>query len=519
MLLHRMIDEAALRHPEAPAVRCDGATLTYEQLARHANGLARVLLGTGLQRRDRVAVLLGKGLNVPVGFYGALAAGGTLVPIDPRSPVEQVVRILRATGATHLVTEPGKRGVVLEALAACPRAGARGRPRARRRDAPSVGAVGHGRRRSQRPAAGRGGDRARSVLHPPHLGLHRHPEAHPAHPPQRHELRGVGGVRVLPDPRRPPEQPLLAPHLLRHLRLLRRRPGGGDHRHPDAGGADDAGQPVDAPRGGAGLGVVLGAHRPRPALAARRPGETGPARRSDGSSSPARPSPRSTCDGSCEQLPGARFSHVYGSTEVNVCTYSHLPEDGDLGDPLPIGKACSNSSTLVVDDDLQPVPDGEMGELLVRGSTVMSGYWGEPERNRSVLVRRPSAGGLEEVYFRTGDRVRVLDDGTLTFVARADRQVKVRGSPRGARGDRDGAPVPRAGRGGGGLHGPRRRGQPGHSRGGGGRRGRALDTPGDPGATWGSSCLPTPCPPRSRSSSPSPAPRPTRSTATPCGRA
>ncbi len=128
-----------------------------------------------------------------------------------------------------------------------------------------------------------------------------------------------------------------------------------------------------------------------------------------------------------QQLPGARFSHVYGSTEVNVCTYYHLPEAGDFDDPLPIGKACSNSSTLVVDDELRPVPDGEVGELLVRGSTVMSGYWGEPEKNRRVLVRRPSAGELEEVYFRTGDRVRVLDDGNLTFVARADRQVKVRG--------------------------------------------------------------------------------------------
>lgn len=57
----------------------------------------------------------------------------------------------------------------------------------------------------------------------------------------------------------------------------------------------------------------------------------------------------------------------------------------------------------------------------------MSGYWGEPEKNRQVLVQQPSAGELEEVYFRTGDRVRVLGDGNLTFVARADLQIKVRG--------------------------------------------------------------------------------------------
>jgi acyl-coenzyme A synthetase/AMP-(fatty) acid ligase len=128
-----------------------------------------------------------------------------------------------------------------------------------------------------------------------------------------------------------------------------------------------------------------------------------------------------------EQLPGARLSHVYGSTEVNVCTYHHLPGADALSGPLPIGKACSTSATLVVDGEGRPVPEGETGELLVRGSTVMSGYWGEAERNREVLVRQPAAGGLDEVYFRTGDRVRALEDGTLTFVARADRQVKVRG--------------------------------------------------------------------------------------------
>jgi acyl-CoA synthetase (AMP-forming)/AMP-acid ligase II len=81
----------------------------------------------------------------------------------------------------------------------------------------------------------------------------------------------------------------------------------------------------------------------------------------------------------------------------------------------------------VADAALQPVPAGEVGELFVRGSTVMSGYWGDPDRNRQVLVRRPAGGGIDDLYFKTGDRARVLADGNLAFVARADRQVKVRG--------------------------------------------------------------------------------------------
>ena len=95
--------------------------------------------------------------------------------------------------------------------------------------------------------------------------------------------------------------------------------------------------------------------------------------------------------------------------------------------PVADRQGLLDDRTLVVDEQGQPVAGGEPGELLVGGSTVMSGYWDEPERNRAVLVRRPAAGGFEDVYFRTGDRVRVLDDGKLAFVARADRQIKVRG--------------------------------------------------------------------------------------------
>jgi acyl-coenzyme A synthetase/AMP-(fatty) acid ligase len=131
--------------------------------------------------------------------------------------------------------------------------------------------------------------------------------------------------------------------------------------------------------------------------------------------------------GLMRQLPNARFSHVYGSTEVNVCTFYHLSESGEVADLLPIGRPCSNAEALVVDDALDPVADGGTGELLIKSSTVMSGYWGDPDRNRQSLIRRPAPGGFDDLYFRTGDRVRRLDDGNLTFAGRADLQVKVRG--------------------------------------------------------------------------------------------
>jgi amino acid adenylation domain-containing protein len=426
LLLNRMVDEAALAHPGAPAVRCDGKTLTYEQLARRANGLARVLLGAGLERRGRVAVLLGKGLDVPVGFYGALASGGTLVPIDPRSPVEQVVRILRATGATHVVSEPAKQDLVRRALASCPevRHVVGLGPEA---DLPVPGVP-------WATVAAESSDRPPEVdvieldpsyvLHTsgstgiPKLILHTH------HSAMSFVEWAVSEYSLTRDDR-------LSNHSSHHTCFATF-----DFYAAARAGAATVILTPSVLMMPASLSTLLAEERVsvwysvptalvqlslRGDLESRDlgairwvlfAGETFPGKH---------------LRRIMQQLPGARFSHVYGSTEVNVCTYYHLPEVDALAGPLPIGRACSTSSTLVVDDALEPVADGEVGELLVRGSTVMSGYWGEPERNRQVLVRRPGVGGLEEVYFRTGDRVRALEDGTLAFVARADRQVKVRG--------------------------------------------------------------------------------------------
>jgi amino acid adenylation domain-containing protein len=425
-LLNRIVEEAALRQPGAPAIRCEGDTLSYEQLARRANGLARVLVATGLARSQRVAVWLARGPNVPVGFYGALAAGGTLVPIDPRSPAEQVIRILRATGATHLVSEPERRDLVNEVLADCP-------------------AVSH--------VIGLGADDLLSVpcvpwatvleeasdsppdvpvieldpayiLHTsgstgvPKLILHTHYSAmsfvdwaaseysltsadrltnHSSHHTcfatfDYYAAARAGATTVILTP-----AVLMMPGSLSAL-LERER--------------ITVWYSVPAALVQLSLRGDLEAHDLRSIRWVLFAGETFPGKH---------------LRRIRQQLPAARFSHVYGSTEVNVCTVYHLPETGDPGGPLPIGRACSTTSTLVADGALQPVPEGEVGELLIRGSTVMSGYWGDAERNQQVLVQRPSAGGLDEVYFRTGDRARVLADGNLAFVARADRQVKVRG--------------------------------------------------------------------------------------------
>ena len=425
-LLSRLVEEAALRDPGAPAVRCEGDTLSYEQLAGRVNGLARVLVGTGLARGQRVAVWLGKGPRVPVSFHGTFAAGGTLVPIDPKSPLDQVVGILRATGATHLVSEPERRDGVCRALAVCPEVthvvgldSDEGVPVPCTPWTTIVGEAG-----DRPPAVPLTELDPAYILHTsgstgqPKLILHTHSSAmsfvewavseyaltsddrltnHSSHHTcfatfDFYAAARAGATTVILTPAM-----LMMPGSL--SALLERERVTVWYSVPAALVQLSLRGDLDA-RDLGSLRWVLFAGETFPGRHLRR---------------------------IREQLPGARFSHVYGSTEVNVCTFYHLPDSGVPPGVLPIGRACSTAGTLVADAGMLPVSPGDVGELFICGSTLMSGYWGAPERNREVLVRRPGAGDRDELYFRTGDRARVLPDGNLAFVARADRQVKVRG--------------------------------------------------------------------------------------------
>ncbi|HJU87115.1 MAG TPA: amino acid adenylation domain-containing protein [Gemmatimonadota bacterium] len=126
-----------------------------------------------------------------------------------------------------------------------------------------------------------------------------------------------------------------------------------------------------------------------------------------------------------EAWPAPRYFNLYGPTETNVCTYFEVPTPipADREEPFPIGRVCENDEGLVVDGDDRPVPAGEEGELLIRGGTVMQGYWNLPERTASAFHVDPRG----ERWYRTGDLVREDADGTLLFSGRRDRMVKRRG--------------------------------------------------------------------------------------------
>jgi amino acid adenylation domain-containing protein len=125
--------------------------------------------------------------------------------------------------------------------------------------------------------------------------------------------------------------------------------------------------------------------------------------------------------------PRARFANLYGPTETNVCTWYEVKSPPAEDEVIPIGAACSGDEVLILDEALKPVPEGGVGELWVRGATVMRGYWGRPERTALALQSIEIAPGLNDRAYRTGDLVRRRADGNLEFLGRRDHQVKTRG--------------------------------------------------------------------------------------------
>ena len=127
-------------------------------------------------------------------------------------------------------------------------------------------------------------------------------------------------------------------------------------------------------------------------------------------------------------VPHAVLGNLYGPTETNVCTYHVVPEAlPDDDKPLPIGKACENQEVFALDESLQPVDHGGVGELWVRGPTVMKGYWGDDERSARVLQQNPLHDRFPDPTYRTGDLVRRMPGEIFEFLGRRDHQIKVRG--------------------------------------------------------------------------------------------
>lgn len=125
-------------------------------------------------------------------------------------------------------------------------------------------------------------------------------------------------------------------------------------------------------------------------------------------------------------LPNCQLINGYGPTENTTFTCCYrIPKAGWGGGPVPIGTPIRGTYVRLLDDDMKPVPDGEIGMLYAGGLGLASGYLGDARQSAAMFVPDPFHPGA--TIYRTGDLARRRPDGALDFIGRRDRQVKIDG--------------------------------------------------------------------------------------------
>ncbi|HKY41292.1 MAG TPA: amino acid adenylation domain-containing protein [Polyangiaceae bacterium] len=137
----------------------------------------------------------------------------------------------------------------------------------------------------------------------------------------------------------------------------------------------------------------------------------------------------SHCQRLLDALPNCTLINGYGPTETATFASFHRMNHGDrLLMRVPIGVPLANGEIYVLDSEGQLAPIGVPGELVVGGAGVSAGYLNDPQLTAERFIAHPfaPASAAARVY-RTGDRVRFNHDGVLEFLGRSDQQVKIRG--------------------------------------------------------------------------------------------
>ncbi|WP_159391568.1 MULTISPECIES: AMP-binding protein [Streptomyces] len=359
--LPALFEAQAERTPDAVAVVCGDACLSYVELNARANQLARHLRELGVGPETRVAVTLDRSAELLVALLGVLKAGAAYVPIDPASPKARIAHLLSESAPACAITEDwlaavdlsGHETTNLADVVPAPAhpayviftSGSTGRPKGV--------VVEH-----------------RAVATYLRFASHAYPGVRDSallHSPVSFDLTVtalwaplVTGGRVYPAALSEDSPVGSAPAFLKatpsHLPLLAALP----ERFSPTG---------DLVLGGEQLfGEVLDEWR--------------------------------------RGHPSATVVNEYGPTEVTVgcIEYRLAPGDATPSGPVPIGRPVAGTAALVLDDRLRPVPIGSAGELYLAGEQLARGYLNRPGLTAERFVANPFGGAGERMYRRSGPR-------------------------------------------------------------------------------------------------------------------
>ncbi len=407
--VHELFAEQAARTPDAAAVACGSATLTYAELDHRSDVLARALRERGVRPETAVGLCVERSAEMVAAVLGILRAGGVFVPLDPHGPAERLAFMLEDSGARLLLTD-GAAGDRLAGFAGETLwlDGAEGEheddaEEGARRHSPSPDhlayviytsgstgtpkgvAVTHGALASTLLTARDAFGLAPGDVMPSVASFAFDIWLFEALLP----LLSGGSVRVVPR-----ERVMDVPALVQEIE-------GATTLHAVPALMRQLVSEVSAARG-----TLPGLRRAFVGGDAVPPELAGAMRAA---------------------FPGAEVRVLYGPTEGTIICAAHLMTGGEAAGRHPLGRPLGNVPLYVLDGAGEPAPLGVPGELCIGGAAVARGYLGRVELTADRFVPDPFAGEAGGRMYRTGDRARWGADGVLEFLGRIDQQVKVRG--------------------------------------------------------------------------------------------
>ncbi len=408
-----LFDEQASRRPRSVAVVSDRTQLTYQQLRRSANQLAHYLRGMGVGPETLAGVCLPRGIDAIRCLLAVLKAGGAYLPLDPSLPAARLTQmceearprvILAGREDAALFSGTGARLLMVEELAldladhpatapevrlhpeniayAIYTSGSTGRPKAVAVSHASLACVSQQLTRAYRISAR---DR---VLQLASLGFDTSVE-------QILVTLLSGATLMLPAAGTAAPTDLLGYLAQQRVTVIDLTPA---YWHQLLAVTEPEDERLRSVR----LMITGGD------MASRADGQA-----------------------AMRAVPGARLINAYGLTETTITStlfeVGAEPVSPGLGDPVPVGQPLPHGQVLVLDEELNTVPTGEVGEIYIGGCGVARGYLGRPGHTAELFVPNPQSTVPGRRMYRTADLGRWRQDGHLEVIGRADRQVKIRG--------------------------------------------------------------------------------------------
>jgi amino acid adenylation domain-containing protein len=414
-LMHELFEAQAARTPDRIAVVHEERGVSYGELNARANRLAHYLRSLGVKPDARVAICVERGIEMMVGLLAILKAGGAYVPLDPSYPVERLTYMLEDSAPVAILTDGRVPAPVQAELRSAVVGGAHAVPVIDLQAADGAWTT-QPATNPKRTGAGLSSANLAYVIY----------TSGSTGKPKGVMLPHRAVVNFLLSMARAPG--LQTDDVLVAVTTLSFDIAVLELQLPLTLGARVVIATRDETMDGRALGVLLQRHR---ATAMQATPATWRLLLEAGWSGD---SPFKALVGG-EALPrelaerllacGVELWNMYGPTETTV--WSTCARITDTAGGITIGEPIANTTIYILDAQKNLCPIGAPGELCIGGAGVALGYWNRPELSAERFIADPFSAAPGATLYRTGDRARWRDDGTLEHLGRVDFQVKLRG--------------------------------------------------------------------------------------------